>query len=306
MSPPRIVSVFGATGLQGGCVVDVLLKDGTFIPRAITRDPDSEVSKKLRARGVEVVKADAVDKASLVAALRGSEAVFAVTMPVFSTTEGKGEDEQGKNMIDAAKEVGVKFYIWSSLPSLSKITGGKYKNAVHFEGEPKQIIHDYLKSSGLAHASLLLPGFLENLWNHGMMKKTITGYTIATQSLNATSAQDFVWVSRDVPPAALTLLKNYADPAKQVDGKTYSIVSARISLGKLAELTAKALGVEVTHTTASPTGLLPVDEAWKAMAEFGWYTADTPVPNPDLVALGAKFSTVEDFLETEVKPRFGN
>ncbi|KAJ6458971.1 hypothetical protein C8R45DRAFT_879890 [Mycena sanguinolenta] len=305
MSSPRVVSVFMATGLQGGAVVDALLKDGTFVPRAITRDPDSEASKKLKARGIEVVKADAVDKASLVAALRGSEAVFAVTMPVLSKTEeGKREVDQGKNMVDAAKEAGVKFYIWSSLPSLSKMTGGKYKNAV--QCEDKQIIHDYLKSSGLPHATLILPGFFENLWNFGTMKKTATGYTIAAPSLNATSVQDFVWVARDVPAASLALLKNYADPAKQVDGKTYSVVSARISYGKLAELTAKALGVEVTYTTGPPMGLLPVDEMWDALEEFGWFTADTQVPHPDLVALGAKFSTVEDFLEAEMKPRFGN
>jgi hypothetical protein len=29
------------------------------------------------------------------------------------------------------------------------------------------------------------------------------------------------------------------------------------------------------------------------------------VPNPDLVALGVKFGTIQEFLETEVKPRFG-
>ncbi|KAJ6505548.1 hypothetical protein C8R45DRAFT_1182171 [Mycena sanguinolenta] len=302
MTPPRVVSVFGATGLQGGAVVNALLKDGTFVPRAISRDPDSEASKKLKARGVEVVKADSVDKASLVAALRGSEAVFAVTFPVFSKTEGKGEDDQGKNMVDAAKEAGVKFYIWSSLPSLFKLTGGKYKNIVHFDD--KEVIHEYLKSSGLAHTSLFLPGFLENLWNQGTMKKTATGYTIAAPSFNATGIQDFIWVGGDLPAAVLALLKNYA--TKEVNGKTYSVVSARISYGKLAELTAKALGVEVTYTTAPPLGFVPMDEMWDALAEFGWYTADTPVPNPDLVALGAKFSTVEDFLEVEVKPRYGN
>lgn len=59
-------------------MVDALLKDGSFVPRAISRDPESEASKKLKARGVEVVKGDPVDKASLVSALRGSEAVFAV------------------------------------------------------------------------------------------------------------------------------------------------------------------------------------------------------------------------------------
>jgi uncharacterized protein YbjT (DUF2867 family) len=58
--------------------LEAVLKDGTFAPRAITRDPESEASLKLKARGVEVVKGDTADKASLVNALRGSEAVFAV------------------------------------------------------------------------------------------------------------------------------------------------------------------------------------------------------------------------------------
>jgi hypothetical protein len=31
---------------------------------------------------------------------------------------------------------------------------------------------------------------------------------------------------------------------------------------------------------------------------------DTPVPNPDLVALGAKFGTLEEFIQKEVVPRF--
>jgi uncharacterized protein YbjT (DUF2867 family) len=58
--------------------VDALLKDRTFVPRAISRDPDSEASKKLKARGVEVVKGDPLDRTGLVSALHGSEAVFAV------------------------------------------------------------------------------------------------------------------------------------------------------------------------------------------------------------------------------------
>jgi uncharacterized protein YbjT (DUF2867 family) len=55
-----------------------LLKDGTFSPRAITRDTKSEAAVKLQQQGAEVVQADTADKASLVNALRGSEAVFAV------------------------------------------------------------------------------------------------------------------------------------------------------------------------------------------------------------------------------------
>ncbi|KAJ7769125.1 hypothetical protein DFH07DRAFT_769030 [Mycena maculata] len=68
----RIVSVLGAMGTQGVpaflgrmpisrdnsrfCSIKALLKDGTFVPRAITRNPDAEGAQKLKQSGVEVVK----------------------------------------------------------------------------------------------------------------------------------------------------------------------------------------------------------------------------------------------------------
>jgi uncharacterized protein YbjT (DUF2867 family) len=63
---------------SGSAVARALLKEGTFAPRAITRNPESAAALKLKAEGIEVVRGDALDKASLVAALRGSEAVFGV------------------------------------------------------------------------------------------------------------------------------------------------------------------------------------------------------------------------------------
>lgn len=104
---PRVAAVFGATGLQGmyfshcclrilylirlipsgssvlASVLDALLADGTFTPRAITRSPDSDASKNISARGVEVVKGDLQDKQSLVVALHGSEVVFGVRILSF-------------------------------------------------------------------------------------------------------------------------------------------------------------------------------------------------------------------------------
>ncbi|KAJ6463609.1 hypothetical protein C8R47DRAFT_1057797 [Mycena vitilis] len=298
----RIVSVFGATGLQGSAVVNALLKDGTFVPRAISRDPESDASKKLKARGVQVVKGDTIDKASLVNALRGSEVVFA---PVFflPNMEDKNEVVQGKNIVDAAKEVGVKFFVFTSLPSLSKLSGGKYANAVQYEG--KAVVQEYLKASGLPHASLLLSAFLENFWTQPWLKKTATGLDIGIPILKPTDRESFVWVSRDVPAAALALFKNYTDPSKEINGKAFPVVTATLTVGELAAKAAKALGVNVSFTTLPPTGRVPVDEMWNAHVEFGGLYAETPVPNPELIALGAKFSTVEEFLEVEVKPRFG-
>ncbi|KAJ7750103.1 hypothetical protein DFH07DRAFT_550670 [Mycena maculata] len=302
----RIVSVFGATGTQGAAVIKALLKDGTFVPRAITRNSDTEAAQKLKQSGVEVVKGDSLDKASLVSAIRGSEAVFGITAPIFPLkAEGEGPNEivQGKNMVDAAKEAGVKFFVLTSMPSINRISRGKYKNVVHYD--QKEVVEEYLKSSGLANASLHLGGFLENFWKFGLLKKTPTGFDVPVINYSATDRQAFTWVEHDIPAATLALLKNYTDPSKEISGKSYPVVTANMPYAELAALTGKALGKEVTFTTAPPSGNAPMDEMFSAHAEYsGLYTA-TPVPNPELVALGVKFGTIEEFLETEVKPRFG-
>ncbi|KAJ7770078.1 hypothetical protein B0H16DRAFT_238709 [Mycena metata] len=303
MTSPRIVSVFGATGLQGSAVVDALLKDGTFLPRAITRDPNSATSQKLKASGAQVVRGDSLDKASLLSALEGSEAVFAVTVVNFPHVDGKDEVTQGRNMVDAAKEVGVKFFIWTGLPGVKRITGSKLRNCTHFDD--KEIVQEYLKSSGLAHASLMLPAFLENLWSYGILKKTPTGHTFSLP-LSPSKKYQFAWIGRDVPAAALALLKNYTDAAKfeEINGKAYAVVNAKMSNAELAEKMGRVLGVEVTYTQSPPMGIAEMDEMWEFVNEYeGYYS--TPIPNPDLLALGMKFSTVDEFLEVEVKARYG-
>ncbi|KAJ7878826.1 hypothetical protein B0H14DRAFT_2567117 [Mycena olivaceomarginata] len=305
----RIVSVFGATGTQ----------DGTFTPRAIVRNPDSDAVHNLKAQGVEIVKGDALKKDSLVDALRGSEAVFGVTALILPLkTEGEGPDELvwGKNIVDAAKEVGVKFFIWSrsSVPSVKKISGGKYSNVIHYE--QKAAVEEYLQASGLKTrpftsvassktiGSSSAPRFIfpngdsPPIRRFNLLKKTDTGFNVAVPHFSTADRQAFTWIEQVVPATILALLKNYTDPSKNISGKTYPLVNANISYAELAELTGKVLGVEVTFTTAPAIGIPAMDEMYKSHAEYN-------VPNPDLVALGVKFGTIQEFLETEVKPRFG-
>lgn len=55
----KLLTVFGATGKQGGSVIETVLADylsQEFKIRAVTRDPSSTSAKALAAKGVEVVK----------------------------------------------------------------------------------------------------------------------------------------------------------------------------------------------------------------------------------------------------------
>jgi saccharopine dehydrogenase-like NADP-dependent oxidoreductase len=78
---PKIVTVYGATGAQGGSVARSLLANTSkaFAVRAITRNPSSDVAKSLAEAGAEVVQADGLKKDEMVEAMKGSWAVFVNT-----------------------------------------------------------------------------------------------------------------------------------------------------------------------------------------------------------------------------------
>ncbi|KAE9363124.1 NAD(P)-binding protein [Stipitochalara longipes BDJ] len=74
-----IITIIGATGVQGGSVVDAALKSSIYKVRAITRNINSDKAKALAARGVELATADLNDEQSLIKAFDGSTAIYAVT-----------------------------------------------------------------------------------------------------------------------------------------------------------------------------------------------------------------------------------
>lgn len=78
MSAIRLITVYGATGFQGGSVIGSLLQNkiSDFTLRGITRNPGSTKASDLKSKGVEVVKADGFVKSQVVEAFKGSWAVF--------------------------------------------------------------------------------------------------------------------------------------------------------------------------------------------------------------------------------------
>ncbi|RMJ07765.1 hypothetical protein CDV36_012619 [Fusarium kuroshium] len=125
----KLITVYGATGAQGGSVVRALLRDkpGSFTIRGITRSPDSEAARALAAAGVEIIKVNIFNKDELAAAFKGSWAVFVNTNsddPAIGSPGLPTETQVGKWAVDAAVEAGVKYFVYSGLASASRITNG--------------------------------------------------------------------------------------------------------------------------------------------------------------------------------------
>src|SRR5438094_8427558 len=141
----KLIAVIGATGQEGGGVVRALQARGQFKVRALTRNPD-----KHRELAEEVVEADLDQPETLNAAFEGAHGVFLVTN--FQEA-GSNELKQATAAISAAQDAGVKHFIWSTLPDVEAISGGKF-NVPHFTG--KANIDQVVQEAGLANHTFVI------------------------------------------------------------------------------------------------------------------------------------------------------
>jgi uncharacterized protein YbjT (DUF2867 family) len=149
----KLIAVIGATGQQGGSVVRALQAQGQFKVRALTRNPG-----KHRKLADEVVEADLDRPETLKAAFAGAHGVFLVTN---FWEPGADELKQATAAVRAAKEAGVKHFIWSTLPDVESISGGKL-HVPHFTGKAK--VDRIVKEAGFAHHTFVIaPFFYQNL-----------------------------------------------------------------------------------------------------------------------------------------------
>jgi uncharacterized protein YbjT (DUF2867 family) len=148
----KIIAVIGATGLQGSGVVRALQADGQFNVRALTRDP-----AKHRTLADEVVLGDMDRPETLKNAFAGAHGVFLVTN---FWEPGTDELKQATAAIRAAKDAGVQHFIWSTLPNVEAISGGKF-HVPHFTGKAR--IDQIVKEAGFAnHTFVIAPMYYQN------------------------------------------------------------------------------------------------------------------------------------------------
>src|ERR1700731_3254491 len=144
----KLIAVIGATGQQGGAVVRALQAQGQFKVRALTRNPG-----KHRGLADEVVEADLDRPETLKAAFAGAHGVFLVTNFL---EQGTDELKQGTAAVQAAKDAGVKHLVWSTLPDVEAISGGKL-HVPHFTGKAR--IDRIVKEAGFVHHTFVIAPF---------------------------------------------------------------------------------------------------------------------------------------------------
>jgi hypothetical protein len=249
MSSKKILTVFGATGLQGGSILDIVLARPEFSSkyalRAVTRDTTSAKSQALAAKGVEVVKAELDDLASLKAATQGSYGVFGVT-DFWSHLSKDREIQQGKNIFEAAKAAGAQHLVFSALPNVSSLSRGRRTHVEHFDGKAE--VAAYIEAhKGDMWATYYMPAmyidFVKNLVRAG--EDGVPALSLPFPDENI--PWPLVAPRRDGGKYVLGIF----EAGQKADGEQVQGVSAWTSPRKFVDQLGKALGKEVRYNAIS-------------------------------------------------------
>lgn len=159
----KLLVVFGVTGQQGGSVANYVINDpelsSIYKVRGVTRDSSKPSAKAFLQDGVELINADMGNKESIKRAMKGADTVFAMTSATYELLS-KQERTQGKSLVDAAVEENVKYFIWSTLPHVEKISEGKILGVLHFD--EKAEVEQYLRSKPIKSAFFAPAMFMQN------------------------------------------------------------------------------------------------------------------------------------------------
>ena len=331
---PKLLAIFGATGQQGGSIVDFVLNDPLlskeYTVRGITRDPSSPSAQSLKAKNVQVVSGDVTDPSSLTTALKDAHTVFALTAPSFGPDSRAREFATGKAIADAAVANGASYIILSTLPNVTALSNNKYTKVTSFDA--KADVEAYIRTLPSIKSAFFAPGsFMQNFQSIMAPRPATTTITTTTTTTGTPSAGEFPGdcefvVARHVSPETqLPLIDTVSDTGKFVgailadpdkyEGKTFCAATKLYSLADMCRIMSEKSGKTVKYVQLSEekfrealTGQVGdyadiLIEMMSYQQDFGYYGPKTE----ELVAWAVKnargkVTTFEEYLEKHPIP----
>jgi uncharacterized protein YbjT (DUF2867 family) len=145
----RKILLVGATGFLGAKIQRQLAQDETIALRAMSRRSAPAGS----GTGVEWVRGDLMDTASLDAALKGVDVVVSSANGYMKETI-EADFQGNKNLIEAAARAGVKRFVFLSIAACEAAP-----NVPHFHA--KKVAEDLIRASRLPYVFVRSPAFLD-------------------------------------------------------------------------------------------------------------------------------------------------
>lgn len=247
MSATGPILVTGATGAQGGAVVESLLQHELPV-RILVRNPTAPLAERLAARGVELAQGDFDDEASLAKATRGARGVFSVQLPPMPNDLGS-EVRTGKKLIAAARDAGVATFVHTSVARAgdqATFIGWTERRWWPGYWNSKSDVNDAVAAAGFPHWVILKPAFMMDnfippkvAWMFPELQRGL----VAT-AMDADARLDLI-ASEDVGRFAAAA---FADAAR-FDGQAIDLAAESLTMTEVARIIGAVTGNDVTART---------------------------------------------------------
>ncbi|KAL6802720.1 NAD(P)-binding protein [Trichoderma sp. SZMC 28013] len=267
----KSLTVFGATGNQGGSVIQSILQHVSLSKeyrlQGVTRSLENERSVALIRQGVHMVQADLNDETSVRKAIEGSDVVFGMTN-YWESRSSEVEITQGKFIADACKSFGVQILFWSTLCNATSVSGGKLANVHHFES--KAAVEQYIRSIDIP-AVFLDPGcFMTNL-KTSMLSKTSDGYTLRLPLLETTEIPMIDVASDTGKWVVASLLKK-----SEALGQHFVLAEGWYKVKDLCEIFSRVTGKTLKFENLSDSEYTAsvgqeLSESWQLLRDFEYF-----------------------------------
>jgi uncharacterized protein YbjT (DUF2867 family) len=232
------ILVTGATGKQGGSVVDQLLLLSATLSRAIsiyalTRNISSSAAKALalKSANIHLVAGDLNDSKAIFSSIKEPIwGVYSVQVGIGQTQAS--EEKQGKGLIDAAIAHGVTHFVYSSAARLptSKIIIPQFASKEHIEAHLKE----KAASSNMTWTVLRPVGFFENL-KPGFQGSVFAGilkhYLPANLKLAFIATDDIGWFAA----------QSFLNP-EEYRSKSIQLAGDKLSFDEVAKIYREKMG----------------------------------------------------------------
>jgi uncharacterized protein YbjT (DUF2867 family) len=279
------ILVAGATGTQGGAVVDALTsgEHGTFTVYGLTRDTESEAARALSERGVVVVEGDTTDEDRMAALCTGMDGVFVVTTPYEAGVPS--ELEQGRVLINAAADAGAHVVFTSAAGSFLQI-------GVPFV-DSKHVVEQNCYDREMRRTIVRPVYFMQNF--------EAMAEAIRDGELALPLAPDVELELVDAADVGRIAATAFADPVA-FDGQTFELAGDALTLESIADAFGDALDRDVDAVSLDPADYDVRETLGRDVTKlFEWFNEGRYGVDPDAVAerFGVRPRTFPEYLADE-------
>jgi uncharacterized protein YbjT (DUF2867 family) len=219
------IFVTGANGNQGSAAVRNLLSKGLHVKAFVH---NSTVSKLNVHANLEIIKGDLDDVNSYRNHLNDCDGIFCLLTYIHGVNK---EIKQGIDLVNAARENGIKHFVYSSVIGSDLNTG-----IPHWESKNK--IEDHIKASGMSYTILRPSSLYENFLIPQVKSRILKGKLVLPTRKN--TVQQFI-SSEDVGKIAT---KVFSDPG-MYQSKTMNLAAEQMDGEQLAATFSKAMDREI-------------------------------------------------------------